>query len=188
MLNLIAIGDRICERRKALGMTQDDLAMKLNVTRQAISKYELGKNMPGIDILIDLTKVLSIPIDQLLEGVDLDDHAYEEKLLQYPRVSVIHAFLNSEQPSAEFKNIFFRLSPEERKQIIERIVSTTLTVDIRQVWPYLSSPERMYVLGNINSKKTTIDVRELNGMLSPEEEMFVYGRSYPAKSIHTKKQ
>jgi transcriptional regulator with XRE-family HTH domain len=188
MLNLIAIGDRISERRKELNMTQDDLAMKLNVTRQAISKYELGKNMPSIDILIDLTKVLGLSIDQLLEGVDLDDHAYEDQLIQYPRASVIHAFLNSDHPSAEFKNVFFRLHPEERRQMIERVVSGTLTVDIRQVWPYLSASERMYVLGTIKSKKTTIDVFELNGMLSPEEMMLVYGHTQMAGSFRKKKQ
>lgn len=61
------IGDRICELRKDNGMTQDDLAKYLNVTRASISNYEKGVNEPSLQIIIKLSKLFNVSSDYLLE-------------------------------------------------------------------------------------------------------------------------
>lgn len=63
----LMIGDRICELRKDNGMTQDDLAKYLNVTRASISNYEKGVNEPSLQIIIKLSKLFNVSSDYLLE-------------------------------------------------------------------------------------------------------------------------
>lgn len=62
------IGEIIRENRLKLGYTQEYLANKLNVTSQAVSKWEKGLNMPDVNLLIPLSKALKISIEQLLGG------------------------------------------------------------------------------------------------------------------------
>ncbi|MCL2570139.1 MAG: helix-turn-helix domain-containing protein [Firmicutes bacterium] len=64
----IKIGMFITERRKTKGLTQQDLADKLGVTVQAVSKWECGKCMPDVSILQSLCKILDISINDLLGG------------------------------------------------------------------------------------------------------------------------
>ncbi len=60
------IGKVISERRKSLGFTQRALAQKLNVTFQAISKWENGASYPDVTLLPQLAALLDISIDSLL--------------------------------------------------------------------------------------------------------------------------
>ncbi len=64
--DLEAIGLRIRERRKALGLTQTALAQKLGITAQAVSKWETGMGCPEVYILPDLSRALETSIDALL--------------------------------------------------------------------------------------------------------------------------
>ena len=52
--------------RKAKGLSQGELAKKLNVVRQTISKWELGLSVPDADMLLALSKVLETPVSTLL--------------------------------------------------------------------------------------------------------------------------
>lgn len=63
--------------RKSKGMTQADLAALLDVTYQAVSKWERGENLPDAYTLIDLAKIYNISVDEILKGklnkiVDID--------------------------------------------------------------------------------------------------------------------
>lgn len=67
------------EKRKELGLTQEQLAKDLNVSRSAISNWEIGRNYPDIETLITISNVFNIPLDYLLnedirvvEAIDLD--------------------------------------------------------------------------------------------------------------------
>jgi len=54
--------------RKEYGYSQSDLADKLDVTFQAVSKWERGENLPDAYTLIELAKVYSITVDEILNG------------------------------------------------------------------------------------------------------------------------
>ena len=56
----------ISEKRKAMGLTQQQLAEKLHVSYQAVSKWENGTSCPDIDLLPRLAAVFHISIDALL--------------------------------------------------------------------------------------------------------------------------
>lgn len=62
------IGNRIAKFRKAKGMTQEDLASKLGVSSQAVSKWETDASCPDISLLPQLSNVLGVTTDELLTG------------------------------------------------------------------------------------------------------------------------
>ena len=71
--------------RKSRGLSQEELAVKLNVVRQTISKWEQGLSVPDSDMLISLSEVLETPVSTLLgetviESSDDDLKAISEKL------------------------------------------------------------------------------------------------------------
>ena len=60
------LGNRISEYRKLKQMTQEDLAAKLNVTSQAVSKWENDLSIPDLPILIELADLFHITLDELI--------------------------------------------------------------------------------------------------------------------------
>lgn len=65
--------EKIIKARTALNLTQDQLAEKLGVSRQTISKWELDISLPDVSRLLTLSRVLDVSIDDLLK-----DEAREE--------------------------------------------------------------------------------------------------------------
>lgn len=61
------IGDQILTFRKAKGMTQEELAVKLHIVRQTVSKWEKGLSVPDAQMLIQLSKCLDVTVAQLLD-------------------------------------------------------------------------------------------------------------------------
>ena len=69
-MNLEKIGKFIKERRTLKGITQEELSNKLNVSKQAVSKWERGKSFPDVGLLLDLSKELDVSVNDLLLGGD----------------------------------------------------------------------------------------------------------------------
>ena len=65
-MNYGTLGDRIKFHRKRLGMTQDQLAERMGVSAQAVSKWENNLSCPDISVLPDLAGVFGISVDELL--------------------------------------------------------------------------------------------------------------------------
>ena len=63
----MSIGTIISKARTEQGLTQEDLARKLYVTRQAVSRWENGESTPSIDMTKLLAVTLNVPVAQLLE-------------------------------------------------------------------------------------------------------------------------
>lgn len=62
------LGGKICELRKKENLSQEQLAEKLNVTRQTISNWELGQTAPDIYQAKEISKIFSISLDELVEN------------------------------------------------------------------------------------------------------------------------
>jgi len=71
MVNKIHFGKRIAALRRKMGLSQTDLAQKLGVTSQAISKWECGKAVPDIDLLLELSHLYNVTINDMLEDINL---------------------------------------------------------------------------------------------------------------------
>lgn len=61
------LGEKIFECRKRMNLTQDELAEKLNVSRQSVSKWETGAAYPEPNTLLQLSKILGVSCDCLLD-------------------------------------------------------------------------------------------------------------------------
>lgn len=69
------LGKKIMTMRNEKNLSQEQLAEKLNVTRQTISNWENGKFYPDIDSLVNLSKFFNVSLDNLL--------SYDDKVLDY---------------------------------------------------------------------------------------------------------
>lgn len=83
-MNTEDFGKKILKQRQNANMTQEELALRLGVTPQAISKWERGQSLPDISLLAELCKALNMSADVLLElecrneprGSDVDGYPY----------------------------------------------------------------------------------------------------------------
>lgn len=64
----MSVGKRISKKRKDLNLTQEELAFRINVSRQSISKWELDEYLPDMYNIIELSKVLGISVDYIISG------------------------------------------------------------------------------------------------------------------------
>jgi len=67
-MNQIKIGEFIASQRKINNLTQAALAEKLGITDRAVSKWERGKGMPDVSIMLDLCDIFGITVNELLCG------------------------------------------------------------------------------------------------------------------------
>ena len=79
-MDQIKIGKFIQEKRKEKGLTQSDLAEKLNITDRAISKWENGICLPDAGTMPLLCEILGISINDLFSGEKVDMKNNEKKL------------------------------------------------------------------------------------------------------------
>lgn len=99
-------GKIILDRRRALGLTQVQLAQKLNISNRAISKWENGDGLPDISLLPELSKELGITIDELLTGVK-------------PEKEIEYITIQEEKPEEDFKKA-------KSKLLISEIIAFSL--------------------------------------------------------------
>ena len=64
----MTLGERIAARRTAGGMSQADLAERLGVSRQSVSKWETDASVPDLDKLVRLGEIFGMTLDQLVKG------------------------------------------------------------------------------------------------------------------------
>lgn len=69
------LNENIKEIRKSKGLSQQELAVKLNVVRQTVSKWEQGLSVPDSDMLISISKVLETPVSTLLGETVMETEA-----------------------------------------------------------------------------------------------------------------
>ena len=79
-MDQLKIGKFIAERRKAAGFTQSTLAENLGITDRAVSKWETGRSMPDLSIMLELCKALGITVNDLLSGEVVTMENYNKEL------------------------------------------------------------------------------------------------------------
>lgn len=117
----IETAKRLFEYRKANGFSQEELAEKIGVSRQAISKWERSESSPDTDNLIALANLYGITIDELLNGTDApkkisEDQPKEEPDKESPKNE---EFPNDEKEStnADFTNGFTKENGKDKVHI-----------------------------------------------------------------------
>ena len=64
----VDFGENLAKQRKKAGLSQEELAEKLHLTRQTISKWETGASLPDVEGLRALCRALDISIDEMMNG------------------------------------------------------------------------------------------------------------------------
>lgn len=85
------IADKILSLRKGSGMSQEELAEKLNVSRQSVSKWESAAAIPDVSKILEMSKIFGVTTDYLLK----DDFSMVEyttdEYVKYPKLSLVQA-------------------------------------------------------------------------------------------------
>jgi len=77
----MTVGEQIKRRRKVLGLSQEELSVKLNISRQTISKWEQDKSLPDLINGITLCEFLGISTEELLGKQTLSKNTVKEELI-----------------------------------------------------------------------------------------------------------
>jgi transcriptional regulator with XRE-family HTH domain len=121
-------------------MTQDHLADKLFVSRQLVSKWELGFGMPTIDHLLNLTKLFHISFEELLcldETCEID----ESNLFRgHDRLFIINGIIRKKM-KVNLPEVFYQFSSSERIMLLKAIKEDKLKVSMNEILPRLTPGE-----------------------------------------------
>ena len=85
--------EKLLEMRKKQGLSQEELGMELQVSRQTISKWEAGQSYPDFQRLVMLSDYFNITLDELIKNIDVQD--IRERNLTDEKISSI--FLDVER-------------------------------------------------------------------------------------------
>lgn len=105
------ISQKILLQRKRKGISQEDLANALNVSRQAVSKWESSQSVPDMDKIVALSNYFNITTDYLLK----DEIETIDSAGNYSSKNIDMQMLNKELSENEFQNI--RYEAEKKKHI-----------------------------------------------------------------------
>jgi transcriptional regulator with XRE-family HTH domain len=180
----MTLGQKLKEIRKRFGLLQEDLAEIMNVSRQAITKWESDSGLPDVSNLQELSKVFGITVDYLLNDEnqlpalsmrkELDKEKYKNKLSMYNDV------LKEYYP--EPYEIYYLV--RNKKLTIPDILLDTFTVpeigpvstadELSDLSPYyLIKKDNLKLLVNI--KKYVLEVTQLPS--NTNEKKFTYGKN-----------
>lgn len=67
-------GEKLTNLRKQKGLSQEELGYELNVTRQTVSKWELGQTTPEMDKLVELSKIFGVSVDELTNDKEITNN------------------------------------------------------------------------------------------------------------------
>ena len=175
---------KIKEIRKRFGLSQEQLAEIINVSRQAITKWETGGGLPDVSNLQELSKVFGVIVDYLLDDdrnlpalsmrIELDKDKYNNKLKMYLEV------LRDYYPEPYEVYVLTRT---KRLNFIELVLDTFIAPEIGPVSTADSlgnlSPYYLVLKDNlkllVNIKNYVLEVVELPS--NTDDKRFVYGKN-----------
>lgn len=85
--------EKLLEIRKKQGLSQEELGMELQVSRQTISKWESGQSYPDFQRLVMLSDYFNMTLDELVKGIDVQD--VREKNMTDEKVASIYMDVES---------------------------------------------------------------------------------------------
>ena len=147
---------KLQELRKQKGLTQEELAQKLYVSRTAISKWESGRGYPSIDSLKEIAKFFCVTVDQLLSGEEVLTIAQEDqKQKQTSFRDLVFALLDLSVCVFFFLPIF--------GEKIEGAVREVSLLELQNSAPYLKGAYLSIVIGTILFGLLTLVLQNCHG-------------------------
>ena len=114
------VGETIKNIRQSLGITQSELAEKLNITPQQVSKYENGEDKVSICILCNIADIFQCDIDVILPQQKYNRSALLKVSENNSKFNFGDNKKDKNTKAMEILKIFFKLSKEKQDELIER--------------------------------------------------------------------
>lgn len=92
----VMIGDNIRKFRKLKGMSQEEMAVKLHVVRQTVSKWENSLSVPDAEIVIEIAGLLEVPVSKLL-GIEVKKNEIDDLTGELERLNAVLAEKNQRE-------------------------------------------------------------------------------------------
>ena len=189
----MSIGIKIKQCRKKAGLSQEELAGKLCVSRQAITKWENNKGIPDISNLQCIAKLFDVSVDYLIEEntIVLDTVVREViNLEEYKKIencrSKFDAVVKDQYPKAE---IIYPLIRKKKLSLIENVIDFIVQPGVLNVADSLNNSSSYYFvkLENkqllVNVTKEFIESREVNCQFAEKKQ--IVGNQIFMKSSYT---
>lgn len=77
-MDMVKVGSFLQELRRQSNVTQEQLAERMGVARRTVSRWETGRNMPDLDILVELADFYEVDLREILNGERKGEHMNEE--------------------------------------------------------------------------------------------------------------
>ena len=87
----MTFSDKLIALRKKAGWSQEELAERLNVSCQSVSKWESAQSMPDIDKILQLSSLFSVTTDCLLKDMQAEPEYTEDDTSPLPRIKALTA-------------------------------------------------------------------------------------------------
>lgn len=172
----ITFGEKLKSARKRAGLTQEQLAEQLLVSRQAITKWESGKGLPDIENLKQLSKRLDVRIDYLLdsgEPMDLSVMREEIHLEDYTYTRTVKGRLNKKAgkkdtivkekyPNAEIHYLMGKQIPTKAEKITDNLIGflTDAPFGIPDILNGFKNADKEFYLVNQSDKQLFVIVTD----------------------------
>ncbi len=159
--------DKLFHLRKKSGMTQAELAEALNVSRQAISKWEMGTTVPDINNILSISKIFRVSIDYLVnDELDIEEDLPSIKATSnVTKINLANGKLNTEEDSPTIKTTsnIAKVNPTADKLEIEEessLTKTTSKTTKKYIWIRIITAfciiTSFYIIGIITHTTTTV--------------------------------
>lgn len=168
----MSLGEKIKDYRKKAGLSQEQLAEKLCVSRQAVTKWESDRGTPDVENLKSLSKLFGVSIDSLLDnGSEVSSSIIKESIdiLQYQRPgklrSVYDSVVKEKYPDAD---VIFALIRSKNLSAVEKVIDFIVGSGVLQTADAMGKLAGWYLVEYPNKQllvKVTnefIESRELN--------------------------
>ena len=146
MIDIVRIGERIAALRRESGLSQEELAAELYVTRQAVSKWERGVSAPPLEAIEKMTHRFGVSVDCLL--------------------------CLGEDTVADPEDIF---RGHSREYVLAKIEDGSLGIDPTEIFDQLTMKERARLLHFIKLGAIPVNRSALYERLTPSEQKFLGG-------------
>lgn len=195
-MNTEKIGRFIAKKRKEKNLTQKELALKLNITDRAVSKWERGMGCPDISLLEELSKILDISIIELLNGEEVAEinekniidsmkfskENYKNKIINNLNtilITIIIIIISI----LTFLNIInsINLNKKSLNNLNQLNIENSLN-NIENKIKIIKNNKGKY--SDDDYKKITIYINSLNKLFSNETKQFLYKKNYTLKDYY----
>jgi len=175
-LDISAVSAYLKSCRKAKSLTQLDVAEKMGVTPQAVSKWERGESLPDISLLTDLAKLYGISVESILSGNEKKDISLDnigETLNAFVSEELFELIKNDFETAESIWNltvtpdVFLFITNNQKIQLLEIIFTMPdYAVIIDDILPYLNNSQRQKLMRHILDCKDYDNIEPIMPYLS----------------------